>query len=294
MRIKGHTVKDSCSWFNKSRQGYYDRINQSERESVFRKRVLLAVKEIRKELPYCGTRKMWYMLNQKGLPVGRDRLFGILREEGLLIKRKRRYISTTDSSSSLGKYTNLIKDMTIEQAEEVFVSDITYLRTREGFVHLALVIDAYSKKIMGKFLSENMQTTLVLKSLVESLKNKKYNRSLIHHSDQGSQYNNRSYIRALKLCDIMISMSGKGRAWENGIAERTIGILKQELGLNTVFDNYDHADQEVNRAIDKYNSLRPHLSCGYLTPVQAHEQGKGLTNVWKKKLSTFPQDRRCV
>jgi len=229
------------------------------------------------------------MLKERGLIIGRDRLFRILREEKLLIKRKRRTILTTDSSKSKEVYKNLIKDLELDHAEDVFVSDITYLRTKGGFVYLALVIDAYTKKIMGKFLSEDMQTTLVLQSLVNAMRNKRYNRSLIHHSDHGIQYSNRKYIGALKLCDIMISMSGKGKAWENGIAERTIGVLKHELGLSSIFETYTHAEKEVNRAIDKYNNLRPHLSCGYLTPTQAHEKGKGLTNVWKKKLSTFPQ-----
>lgn len=217
--------------------------------------------------------------------MGRDRLFRILREENLLIKRKRRHIVTTDSDHPLTVYDNLVKEYEMSHAEEVFVSDITYLRTGEGFCYLAIVADAYSKKIMGKFLNRDMHKALVLKALVEALRNRQYNGRLIHHSDQGSQYCSKSYIDALKLSDMRISMSGKGRAWENPYAERIIGILKEELGLNQKFETYNDAYEAAEMAILKYNTYRPHLSCGFLTPQQAHEKGKDLINCWKKKNS---------
>ena len=190
---------------------------------------------------------------------------------------------TTDSEHSLTIYDNLVTDYEMSHAEEVFVSDITYLRTEEGFCYLAIVADAYSKKIMGKFISRDMQKTLVLKALLEAIRNRQYTGRLIHHSDQGSQYCSKSYINALKITDTQISMSGKGRAWENAYAERIIGILKGELGLDQKFETYDDAYEAVEIAVLKYNTYRPHLSCGYLTPQQAHEKGKDLINCWKKK-----------
>jgi transposase InsO family protein len=186
-------------------------------------------------------------------------------------------------------YENLLEEMEISNAEEVFVSDITYIRTQSGFCYLALVADAYTKKIMGWFLSKDMQTSLVLKALVNSLRNKEYNHRLIHHSDRGSQYYSVRYINALKLSDITISMAGRGKAWENPVAERIMGILKHEFGLNQTFGSYDDVYLAVEDAIKKYNTLRPHASCGYLTPEMAHKKGKDLTNLWKKKLSTYPQ-----
>ena len=217
--------------------------------------------------------------------MGRDRLFKLLGEENLLVKRKRRHIVTSDSDHSLTVYDNLLKAYEMSHAEEIFVSDVTYLRTEEGFCYLAIVADAYSKKIMGKFLSRDMQKTLVLKALVEALRNRQYNGRLIHHSDQGSVYCSKSYINALKITNTLISMSGKGRAWENPYAERIIGILKGELGLDQKFETYNDVYEAVEIAVLKYNTIRPHLSCGYLTPQQAHEKGKDLINCWKKKNS---------
>jgi len=224
-------------------------------------------------------------LEQGSIKVGRDRLFKLLGEENLLVKRKRRHIVTSDSDHSLTVYDNLLKAYEMSHAEEIFVSDVTYLRTEEGFCYLAIVADAYSKKIMGKFLSRDMQKTLVLKALVEALRNRQYNGRLIHHSDQGSVYCSKSYINALKITNTLISMSGKGRAWENPYAERIIGILKGELGLDQKFETYNDVYEAVEIAVLKYNTIRPHLSCGYLTPQQAHEKGKDLINCWKKKNS---------
>jgi transposase InsO family protein len=289
MKSKGHTITASCAYYEKSRQGYYDRLRFDSQQTAFKARVLKKVYEIRKELPKCGTRKLHYMLNQREIKIGRDALFTLLRERNLLIKRKRKYIRTTDSTHLLTSYENLLKEYEITRAEEVFVSDITYIRTEEGFCYLALVADAYTKKIMGKYISKDMQTTLVLKALVEALRNKHYEGSLIHHSDHGIQYSSRTYTNALKLSDILISMAGKGKAWENPVAERIMGILKQEFGLNQRFKSFKQAYRQTELAIRKYNTIRPHLSCGYLTPDEAHAKEKNLVNVWQRKLSTYPQ-----
>ena len=293
MTEKGRSAVQSCVYFGKSRQGYYDRIRTDGLRGQFNQMVLEQVESIRETLPKCGTRKLHHLLKADGLKIGRDALFNLLRDTDLLIRRNRRYIKTTDSSDTFLHYRNLLDEMEITHAEDVFVSDITYIRLKGGFCYLAIVADSYTKKIMGKYISRNMQTPLVLKALVQSLKNKQYNRKLIHHSDHGSQYSSRTYTNALKLSDIMISMAGRGRAWENPVAERIMGILKQEFSLNRTFDTYEEAYDQVEAAIDKYNKIRPHLSCGYLTPEQAHDQGENLINVWKKeKLSTFPHGRQ--
>jgi putative transposase len=289
MKSTGHTITDSCSYYEKSRQGYYDRIKFDSYRKSSTKAVLDKVKEIRELLPKCGTRKLQYLLKKDGLKIGRDSLLALLREKKLLIKRKGRFVKTTDSEHSLTSYDNLLKEHEITEAEEVFVSDITYIYTLEGFCYLAIVADAYTKKIMGKFISQDMQTTLVLKSLVEALKNKQYSGPLIHHSDHGSQYSSRSYTNALKLSEIIISMAARGKAWENPVAERIMGILKQEFGLNQRFKTLKDAYGQIELAVWKYNMIRPHLSCGYLTPNQAHGKGKDLVNLWRKKLSTYPQ-----
>jgi transposase InsO family protein len=173
--------------------------------------------------------------------------------------------------------------MEISHAEDVFVSDITYISTEEGFCYLSIVGDAYTKKIMGDYVSRDMHSISVVKALIEAVKNRRYRRDTIHHSDQGAQYCSKTYVDALRLSNIMISMAGKGKAYENPVAERMIGILKQEYGLNHKFKNFLHAEKAVEQAINSYNLKRPHLSCGYLTPEEAHEKAEGLKNVWKRK-----------
>ena len=289
MKSKGHPITVSCAFHGKSRQGYYERIGYDSQRRAYNQAVLRQVKTIRETLPLCGTRKLQYMLKEQDLKIGRDALFTLLRDENLLIKKKRKYIRTTNSADSLRSYNNLLKDYEISRAEQVFVSDITYIRMTEGFCYLAIVADAYSKKIMGKFISKDMHSTLVLKALVEALNNKQYKRRLIHHSDHGSQYSSRMYTNALKLSSIMISMAGRGKAWENPVAERIMGILKQEFELKHTFKSFEDACAGVELAIKKYNKIRPHSSCGYLTPEEAHNQGKDLVNLWKKKLFTYPQ-----
>ena len=285
----GHSISESCIYYGKSRQGYYSCRQKEEVKKAFENGVLEKVRKIREDLPYIGTRKLQYLLKQDGLNIGRDRLFSLLKSNKMLIKQKRKFVITTKSDATAENYENLLKDIEINKAEQVFVSDITYIRTREGFCYLSVVADIYTKKIMGKFLSKNLKSVLVLKSLAESLQGKQYKGQLIHHSDHGSQYSSRLYTNALRLNQIMISMAGRGRAWENPVAERIMGILKHELCLDVTFDNFEQAEEAVERAIKKYNTIRPHLSCGYLNPEQAHQQGKDLVNVWRKKLSTNPQ-----
>ena len=283
MKEKDYSIQSSCQYFGKSRQGYYDRIHCDIQRMQLRERVLCYVREIRTDLPKIGGRKLHYKLKRHGIKIGRDALFSILGEEGLLIKRKRKFVSTTDSRHNFPTYDNLIKDMEISHAEDVFVSDITYIHTDEGFCYLSIVGDAYTKKIMGKYVSRDLFAISTLKALVEALNNKKYKRDSIHHSDQGSQYCSRTYTNALKLSNIMISMAAKGKAYENPVAERMIGILKDEYGLDQKFRSIADAEKAMDQAIHSYNTERPHLSCGYLTPDEAHEKGKDLINMWKRK-----------
>jgi putative transposase len=283
MRSENHSVSSCCVYFNKSRQGYYTRIQSEIMKEDRQREILMQVHEIRHTLPFCGVRKLHYMLNQKGLTVGRDSLFTVLREKGLLIKRKRKYVRTTDSRYSLLTYENLIKEIEITHAEAVFVSDITYLDTEKGYCYLSIVGDSYSKKILGYYVSKDMYAHSVLLGLIMALKNRQYERDTIHHSDHGVQYSSRTYANACKLSNIIQSMAAKGKAWENPVAERMIGILKGEFGLDQKFKNYEHAQMIIPQVIQIYNTKRPHLSCGYLTPEQAHNQGKGLVNKWKSK-----------
>lgn len=291
MRQKDYSLRTACRHFEKSRQGYYDRIRRASQEDRVTRDIVSRVKTIRAKVPGCGTRKLQYLLHQEGILIGRDRLFGILREARLFIRKKPRYRTTTDSGHGLPRYENGIKNLQVSHAEEVFVSDITYINTEEGCGYLSIVADSYSKKIMGYDVSRSLQKSLVLHALVGAIRNRAYNRSLIHHSDQGSQYCSRVYINALKLSDMTISMSGKGKAWENAVAERIMGILKHEYGLNRTFKTFEEACRAIDAAIESYNNFRPHLSCGYLTPEQAHAKGFGLQVLWKSKKTSRDEQK---
>ena len=226
-------------------------------------------------------------LQRHKIRLGRDRFFNLLAENGMLVrKRKRKKVQTTDSNHPFKKYPNLIKDLNIDQANQVWVSDITYLPlVGSRFCYLSLITDAYSRKIVGYCLYPSLAAEGPIEALKMALASIKTpaNYSLIHHSDRGSQYCSKSYIEILDGDKVCISMAEKGNPYENAIAERVNGILKSEFGLDRLFKNYEAAAAVVAEAIHIYNEQRPHASCDYLTPNQAHEKQGKLTRRWQKK-----------
>ncbi len=224
-----------------------------------------------------GTKKLHFIikptLEREGIKCGRDKLHAILRHEGMLVKKKKNYMRTTNSYHRFYKYPNLIKDTQINHAEQVWVSDITYIRTNEGFLYLSLITDAYSKQIVGYQLSDNLKTINCINALKSAIKNRKYpERPLIHHSDRGFQYCNPDYIETLDRNNIGISMTTKHDPYENAVAERINGTLKNEFDLGDRLPDQKHAQREINKTIWVYNNLRPHESCNYLTPCETHFQ----------------------
>lgn len=270
-----------------SRQGYYKLLKSQEVSDQSVQTVRRLVLQKRRAMPRIGGRKLYFLLQPKftrlGIKVGRDKFFDILGREHLLVKRRKNYTRTTNSYHRFRKYDNLIRQADITQAEQAWVSDITYIRTRQGFLYLSLVTDAYSKKIMGYELSDNLKTESSLRALNKAVKNRKYGtRSLLHHSDRGFQYCSPAYTQFLESQSINISMTTKYDPYENAIAERVNGILKNEFLLDQIFYNQKHALSEVKKTIAVYNNQRPHLSCNYLTPNQAHNKGKYKLKKWKK------------
>ena len=222
-----------------------------------------------------------------GIKCGRDKFLDFLREENMLIPRKKRFIRTTDSNHKFKKYPNLIKDLDIYRAEQVFVSDITYIRTKKGFMYLFLITDAYSKQIMGWELADNLKTISAIKALKMAINNRQYpDRSLIHHSDRGLQYCNPEYIEVQKSNGITPSMTTKYDPYENAIAERVNGILKTKYDIGDGFLGQKDAKREVNFAIWLYNTDRPHMSCHGLTPVVAHKAENYKLKKWSRKFVT--------
>ncbi len=216
--------------------------------------------------------------------MGRDVLFNFLRAEHLLIKPKRSYVKTTNSKHWMKKYPNLVKDLNIHRPEQVWVSDITYIKTNNGHQYLSLVTDAYSKKIMGYQLSKNLSAEGPLHAMEMAIKNRKYqNRNLIHHSDRGLQYCCVEYVSKLNSNNIGISMTQNGDPYENAIAERINGILKYEFLWIEGFKDHLQAAESIMESIKIYNQERPHFSCKMMTPEVAHLQKKMILKKWKKK-----------
>ena len=239
----------------------------------------MLVQEVRYEQPRIGTEKVYGLiktdLQKMKIKAGRIKLNTILKENGMLIGKKKTAVKTTNSRHRFRKYPNLIKEVEITQAEQVWVADITYIHTDDGFNYLHLITDAYSKRIVGFELSDNLKTESTLNALKRALKGRKYpDRKLTHHSDRGFQYCSNDYIEMLVNNDIAISMTENSDPYENAIAKRVNGILKQEFSIGEGFKNHLAAIKEIKKSIYIYNHKRPHRSCKMLTPVQAHLNGK--------------------
>lgn len=181
------------------------------------------------------------------------------------------------------KYSNLIKDLRVNEPELLWVSDITYVRTAGGFAYLSLITDAYSRKIVGYSASKDLTTEGCLKALQAALLNRCYpDKALIHHSDRGSQYCCKDYVDLLTANNIAISMTNKGDPYENAIAERLNGIIKSEFNLYSNQFGFDDTCTRIQKSIAAYNAIRPHSSCDYLTPLEAHQKSGPLKKRWKK------------
>ena len=283
-----------CSLFGYTKQAYYKHRAGSEHRQKQDMEVKHAVLGLRRHMPRVGTRKLHHMLHMQTdgdhLKIGRDRLFSLLREQGLLITRMRRYTVTTNSNHWMRKYPDQVKDLHIHRPEQVWVADITYLDTMGTHSYLHLITDAYSKKVMGYELSDNMEAISTLKALKMAIADRQYpGLPLIHHSDRGLQYCSKVYVQHLKKNNITISMTENGDPYENAIAERLNGILKDEFGLGERLGEIHEAIMQTEQSVETYNELRPHLSCQYLTPSQMHGQDKIPRKTWKKKISKSPQ-----
>jgi transposase InsO family protein len=244
---------------------------------------------IRKSMPRIGARKLYYLLSNELqlLKIGRDKFFDILRANHLLIQPKRSYHVTTNSHHRFRKHQNLILDLEINRPEQVWVSDITYIGKREKPCYLSLVTDAYSKQIMGYYVADNLNTEsslMALKMAVKSRENKGL--ALIHHSDRGLQYCADDYQNTLNKSNIKCSMTNNGDPYENAVAERVNGILKQEFMIDTYHLDLSVMKVIVKEAIEIYNNQRPHYSNYMLTPKLMHTQSKIQMRTYKTKNSS--------
>lgn len=272
-----------------SRQGFYKFVQQSEKEALQKDLILQEVLRIRKTQKRIGTRKLLFMMegfmHQHHVEIGRDAMFDLLASHKLLIrKRKRRVPVTTFSDHWMRKYPNLIIDFIPTAPNQLWVSDITYIALVDDFAYLSLITDAYSRKIVGFYLSETLAAEGCINALRMALSNNPQLGRLIHHSDRGSQYCCADYVEILDKHFIKISMTQSGDPLENALAERVNGILKDEL-LEKQYLYFQRAQQAIAVAISVYNHQRPHSSIDMLTPVEAHLREGELKRRWKNYYS---------
>lgn len=262
--------------FGLSRQSYYKREKTEKAEKNKTEQVVALVNKIRKRMPRIGTRKLYHILRKElqveQLKVGRDKLFEIMKQNDLLIKKKKRYVQTTDSKHWLKRYPNLIKGMKIDRPEELWVSDITYIKTDEGFCYLAMITDAYSRKIVGYSTSRSLGTEITIGALKMAIENRKTFKDLIHHSDRGLQYCSGEYVELLERNGVKISMTEKSDPYENALAERMNRTIKEEFLVVEKFKNYQILQKTVEESIGIYNAERPHISCKMNYPEIVHQQ----------------------
>lgn len=264
------SIEQTCQCYDLHRDAFYKFKKRKCKQEAVANQVVKLVKTERIVQSRVGGKKLHKDLQNAfiaaGLKVGRDKLFDILRDHDMLVKRKKSSCKTTDSYHRFYTYKNLVKDLEVWAPNQVWVSDITYIRTVQGFCYLALITDMYSRKIVGYDISDSLELKGCLRAFKMAFKQARPKAGLIHHSDRGIQYCSNQYVNELKKRKVCISMTEENHCYENAIAERVNGILKDEFYLDQCFFNTRAASIATKNAIDIYNNKRLHLSLGYKTP----------------------------
>jgi len=275
-RRQGVTVTSLCKELKLSRQAYYKGRHVRRGREINEDAVVKLVKRERAIQPRLGVRKLLVRMREDmaslGVSIGRDRMFELLRLQGLLIVRRRSRARTTDSRHGFRAYSNQYRDLKLSAPHQAWVSDLTYVRTNEGFMYLSLIQDAYSRRIVGYAAEETLAATGSICALDMALGQLPAAARVMHHSDRGIQYCCGEYVRRLEARGITISMTEEDHCYENAQAERLNGILKQEYGLGETFRTKAQMRAAVKEAVWLYNTRRPHVSLGYRTPEEIHRQ----------------------
>ena len=293
-RDSSASLESLCGLFGLTRQAFYEAQIHERKTSIANMVVLQMVKDLRDVMPLLGTRKLYneltVALDEHGIKMGRDQLFDLLRFHGLLVRRRKRMIRTTDSHHWFKKYPNLTKGLIVTESEQLWVGDITYIRTMQGFCYLSLITDAYSRKIVGHALWPTLEALGCIEALEIAVGGrKKFSNYLIHHSDRGIQYCSAAYVSILDQAAIDISMTQSGSPYENALAERVNGIIKNEFYPFRIYQNYKDAKKGIQKIIEIYNKRRPHASLDFLTPENAHSLSGPINKRWK----TYPWRRKA-
>ena len=280
------SISFACSLFGYNRQVYYRFKNRVNKHQQRAEAVISLVTSVRMRMPRIGGKKLYHILQTdlKGLGVGRDKLFDILRANHLLISPKRQYHITTNSHHRFRKHKNLIEHIKVCRPEQIWVSDITYIGDRINPQYLALITDLYSKKIVGFDVSDSLSVSGSVRALKMALNKRKYIQDeLIHHSDRGLQYCSDQYQELLRDNKIRCSMTEQYDPYQNAVAERINGILKQEFILGIKIKDLELMKCLVRESIEIYNNERPHLSCHMNTPEFMHGQSEVVIKTYKRK-----------
>lgn len=276
-----------CRLLGVTRQALYQHGWHNEELNIEAELIIQQVIDIRKRHPIIGTRKLYLMLQpfllEHQIKTGRDKFFDLLAAYKLLVRRRRRRISTTQSYHRFHKYPNLIREMEVTGINQLWVSDITYCKAMGKFVYLSFVTDAYSHKILGYHVAETLETIHSLTALKMAIHGvgplKQY--KIIHHSDRGIQYCSEGYVMLLQHNDILISMTENGDPLENPIAERVNGIIKNEYLNLYHYNTIKEIEDKLRQVVAYYNNERPHMSCGMITPDKVHEKNLTVERKWK-------------
>jgi putative transposase len=267
-----------------SPQAYHKKQKRKLHKQVNEHIILQQIDLIRKQQPRCGGRKllmdMQPLFKEHDISMGRDNFFEFLRRNKLLVRRTKKSTRTTNSNHHFHRYPNLAKDFTALKANELWVADITYIPLKERFAYLFLITDAYSRKIVGFHVSDDMKVSSAVVALKKALAQKPSETIVIHHSDRGIQYCSTNYVALLQQHSAMISMTQNGDPYENAIAERVNGILKTEL-ICTEYADIDAAAAHIARCITIYNHRRRHSSLNWQIPANVHNQKGPQIRRWK-------------
>ncbi len=270
-----------CELADMTPQNYYARRKAWRRQEVDVQLMLELARAERRHQPRLGVRKLYHLigveLKAAGVKMGRDRLFEELRKAGLRVERKpSEWPRTTHFDPALPIFKNLIRGQ-VSGRNQVWVADITYIRTQEAFMYLGLITDKWSRKIVGFHLGETLETGSVLKALAMALRGLKPRERPIHHSDRGCQYASHAYVKVVQQAGLRMSMTEKNHGAENALAERVNGILKQEYWLDANFESRLAAGKATAHGINLYNHRRPHTALGFRTPGMVHDYHKAIS-----------------
>jgi transposase InsO family protein len=273
--MKVHTgIRALALKLGMTRQNYYKGCRARQRAEVDACLVEQLVRRERALQPRLGGRKLFKILapvlENEGIKLGRDRFFGILREKGLLVSPLPKSPGTTRFEPSLPVFGNLVSGLELSGPNQAWAADITYIRTDEGYLYLSLITDMWSRKIVGFHAGDSLETEGALPALAMALASLGRGEKPVHHSDRGCQYASHRYVGKLREAGLRISMTEELHCYENAMAERVNGILKQEYYLGFCFRNKNQAKEAVKEAVSLYNTKRPHMSLDYQTPEKVH------------------------